>query len=387
MTGAFNDQMKIVGQKTEILSYYNMFIVYLTINLKSQINGNNKIYVGVHRTKDPTIFDGYIGCGVVISQPSTYMHPKTPFQYAVKKYGVNAFKRITLFEFDNAKEAYEKEKEIVNTDFLKQEHVYNISLGGICNNNGKPVYQFDLDGNLVKEWKYIIDISDFYGYDIQRFQYAIHHKHQFLDYYWSNTNTIDVAEYITSKPHSPKIAYLYSKQGKCIKQFDSHIECAKYLGLKDISKAIKDQSLVQSMYYVSDKLVDEFKPKAKAQNTNKTFYVYKDSNFIGEYKGKEIMKVIDLYSWSKVSDIFRYYQGWYKDFYISDTKVDQVPIRIHSNGFLIDIYTKFGEYIETLKSLKEVREKYKVPSARIKNIQLGDRYFNDFIFKYHRNSK
>ena len=364
-----------------------MFIVYLTINLKSQINGKNKIYVGVHKTKDPTIFDGYIGCGVIITQPSTYMYPKTPFQYAVKKYGVDSFKRITLFEFDNEKDAYEKEREIVNTDFIKQSHVYNVNLGGICNNKGKSVYQFDLDGNLLKEWKYIIDISDFYGYDIQRFQYAIHHKHPFLNYYWSNKNTIDTTEYITKVPHSTKVTYLYSKEGKCIKEFYSEKECAEYLELKDVSKAIKCQSLIKGKYYVSDKLVDEFKPKARTQNSTKTFYVYKDSNFIGEYIGKEIMKVINLYSWTKINDIFRYNKGWYKDFYISETKVDKVPIRTKSNDILVDIYTKFGEYIETLDSLKEVREKYKVPSAKIKNIQLGDRYFNDFIFKYHSNSK
>ena len=31
------------------------YIVYLTTNLK-----NNKIYIGVHGTEDPNIFDGYI---------------------------------------------------------------------------------------------------------------------------------------------------------------------------------------------------------------------------------------------------------------------------------------------------------------------------------------
>lgn len=30
------------------------YIVYLTTNIV-----NNKIYVGVHGTKDPTVFDGY----------------------------------------------------------------------------------------------------------------------------------------------------------------------------------------------------------------------------------------------------------------------------------------------------------------------------------------
>ena len=42
------------------------YIVYLTVN-----TANKKIYIGVHRTNVNT-FDGYIGCGVIITQPNTY---------------------------------------------------------------------------------------------------------------------------------------------------------------------------------------------------------------------------------------------------------------------------------------------------------------------------
>ena len=88
------------------------YIVYLTTNLKSKINGINRIYCGVHQTEDPSIFDGYIGCGVYINQSSTYMYPKTPFQCAVKKYGTQSFKREILFVYDTEKEAYKKEEEL-----------------------------------------------------------------------------------------------------------------------------------------------------------------------------------------------------------------------------------------------------------------------------------
>ena len=45
--------------------------------------------------------------------------------------------------------------------------------------------------------------------------------------------------------------------------------------------------------------------------------------------------------------------------------------------------------IEKLESVKAVKEKYKVPASKIKNIQLGDRYYKDLIFKYctRNNSK
>ena len=76
------------------------YIVYQTINVI-----NNKIYIGVHKTKNPDIFDGYVGCGCSIHEPNMYNNPKTPFQFAVKKYGINNFKRTILKVFDNIDDA------------------------------------------------------------------------------------------------------------------------------------------------------------------------------------------------------------------------------------------------------------------------------------------
>ena len=73
------------------------YIVYCTTNLV-----NNKIYIGVHQEENPEKFSGYIGCGVKITMPSTYMNPKTAFQYAVKKYGPKNFKRSILYIYDTA---------------------------------------------------------------------------------------------------------------------------------------------------------------------------------------------------------------------------------------------------------------------------------------------
>lgn len=35
------------------------YIVYKTIN-----KINKKFYIGVHKTENPNIFDGYLGCGI-----------------------------------------------------------------------------------------------------------------------------------------------------------------------------------------------------------------------------------------------------------------------------------------------------------------------------------
>ena len=360
------------------------YIIYLTTNLKSKCGELNKIYIGVHQTENPDIFDGYIGCGIYINQPSTYMYPKTPFQYAVKKYGVNSFHRDVLYIYDTAKEAYDKEREIVNIEFLKQNHVYNACLGGEYYNNYKELYQFDLSGKLLKKWDYSIEAYEFYGYPRERFNYAIYDRHPFLDYYWSRNENININDYITTKHGQPKITYLYNKDGKFLKEFYSQKECAEYVGLKDVTKAIQNQSLVSKKYYISNKLVDQFIPKARNNYIDKIYYVYDKTNkFYGKFKGKEIMPIINLHSWGVIRDIFKYNKNWYKDFYISEEEIDQVPLKQYSNGIQVDVFDKYGNFIETLFSVKEVKEKYDIKASEIKNIQTGNKYIKNWIFKYH----
>jgi len=171
--------------------------------------------------------------------------------------------------------------------------------------------------------------------------------------------------------------------------FDSYTSCSEYLGLKyTISKReIESQNPIQNKYYVSDKLMDEFIIKPRRQYLKQTFYVYTvDKVFVGKYIGKEIMKVINLHSWDKISHIFIKNNNWYKDFYVSLENIDAstVPSKKYSNGIAIDIYDKYGTFIETLKTIKEVKEKYNVPAAKLKNIQLGNKYFGDYIFKYNK---
>ena len=92
------------------------FIIYKTTNLI-----NNKIYIGYHATKTPYNFDGYYGSGILLNR-------------AIKKYGEENFKRETLYVFNTPEEALEKEKEIVNEDFIQRNDTYNIHTGGACAN-------------------------------------------------------------------------------------------------------------------------------------------------------------------------------------------------------------------------------------------------------------
>lgn len=127
------------------------YIVYQTVN-----KVNNKIYIGVHETELDE-FDGYIGNGVSIYRPATYLHPKTPFQFAVKKYGIKNFIRTTIGEFNNEEDAYALEAQLVDENFLRRDDVYNLALGGRLNcvnlhNPKKEIHMYDLDGNYVRSF-------------------------------------------------------------------------------------------------------------------------------------------------------------------------------------------------------------------------------------------
>lgn len=76
---------------------------------------DSRFYIGVHRTTNPN--DGYLGSGIHL-------------RAAVKKYGRSAFKKDVLFIFETAKEAYDKEKELVTQQLLNDPLSFNITTGG-----------------------------------------------------------------------------------------------------------------------------------------------------------------------------------------------------------------------------------------------------------------
>nr|DAM35526.1 MAG TPA: hypothetical protein [Bacteriophage sp.] len=113
------------------------------------------------------------------------------------------------------------------------------------------------------------------------------------------------------------------------------------------------------------------------------FYIYSsDSNeLVGIGCGKEILSILNCDSWKTIVDCLRYKNGWYKNFYISETKLTKLPVKKNSKSISVDIYDSNGIFIETLPTIKMVKEKYKIRSENIKNIQLIDKYIGNYIFK------
>lgn len=86
------------------------YFIYKTTN-----NINNKIYIGIHKTKN--LNDGYLGSGKLLLR-------------AIKKYGKDNFSREILAYFDSEQEMALYEESIVDFSFVDREDTYNIMIGG-----------------------------------------------------------------------------------------------------------------------------------------------------------------------------------------------------------------------------------------------------------------
>ena len=197
------------------------YIVYLTICKTSK-----RFYIGVPGTSSRK-FEGYLGNGVYTNKPSSYKRSETPFRRAVNKYGPDDFVRITLFEYDTEEEAYKKEEEIVTIEFLKRSDVYNATIGGNKPPEWAttPMYQYDLDGNFIKEFPMIKDAAVSVNVRPCSISDAAKEHNNCNGYLWSYYKYEKIAPY-TNKRAKRKVA-VYTKDGKLLKIYDTINSCRK----------------------------------------------------------------------------------------------------------------------------------------------------------------
>lgn len=262
------------------------YIVYLTTNIK-----NNKIYVGVHGTENPEIFDGYLGNGVNINYPSSIKNPKCPFQYAVKKYGFSSFKRTTIRVFDTQQEALDLEEYIVDEEFIKRQDTYNITIGGglppLLN---KIIYQYSLDGNFIKEWDSIVKAANYYNISQTSIGKAVLYKRTSCNYLWSDMKftQLDISEYSVYSPKIP--VYIYDDLGEFVKTYNSLSECVKDLhsNLSHVQRAIKTGCRAGG-FFISTKLTSVYEKPKKERLVGKVHQYNLDGTYIKSFNSiKEV---------------------------------------------------------------------------------------------------
>lgn len=224
------------------------YIVYCTVCLET-----GKIYIGVHKTENPNVFDGYIGNGIKIGY--LLKNPKTAFQYAVKKYGYSKFKRTVLYIFDTAEEAYQKEAEIVTLEFVKRDDNYNIITGGLeGRSNYKNVYRYRLNGEFWEEYNGIKLVSDKLGCHYISITNACNNRRSFKNSYWSfeKVEKLNLNEYRINKFSS---IYQFDLKGNFIKEWESVNDIKENLNLTEsnIYSALNKKSSANGFYFLKDK--------------------------------------------------------------------------------------------------------------------------------------
>ena len=290
------------------------YIVYETTNLV-----NNKFYIGVHKTENSNIFDGYIGCGVYIQHPSSYMNPKTLFQFAVKKYGIKNFRRKVLKVFDNVDDALKLEAELVDINFIKRTDTYNIALGGI---------------------------------------------------------EIDVTQF------SYRSIYKYSASGKLVDSYESVTEAAKDAGCeeKTIYRAIKS-GMKRGDYYYSYTLTDNFIPNKLPSLKGKTIYVYDlEGNYVTSLLSG-VKNFFNITHYGNIRQAILNDRP-YKGYQLSLEKKDKLhKANAPSNtSKRIGCYDLNGNLIEEFSSIKQATKKYGSGVFRVLNNR--QKQTKGFIFKY-----
>ena len=265
------------------------YIVYCTTNLI-----NNKIYIGVHKIDPKQVNDYYLGCGCFSNSPKSYNKRNTAFCCAVSKYGPSNFKRETIKEFDTLEEALELEKEIVNKTFLKRKDIYNqIEGGGYPPTLEKKVYQYNLNGYFMMEWKSIKSITNYFNINKDRINMVIKSKRSFNACYWSYKYVIrlDTSNY---RPSSRGSIRVFSKDKKLLYNFENTTKAAEFLNIRreKITNAIYGKYATNNYYFLKED--EDIETYLSKNNKNQHIFQYDENgSLLNEYNNvAEIRKKI-----------------------------------------------------------------------------------------------
>lgn len=333
-------------------------IVYLTVNTV-----NNKIYVGIHITKDPYKFDNYWGNGITGTSCQRFKHPKTPFQRACKKYGLNAFKRYTLFVFDTVEEAQNMERQIVTEEFVNRPDTYNVALGGgagLVPSVEIPIHRYDLNGNFMHTYRSISDAGRNTG-SISGVKAAAQYKTKYFESYWS-FEKVDKFEMECDQISYRTQVYYYNTKGEYIGVSPSISDFAKMCDVctASVQRAIKNATKC-GRYYITNVYVEKFDKKQTKRIRSKSYYQYDlEGNYIGE-KTLEQVKSICGEEYYKIFNALKenyaccgFHWRKYKTEKLNLTKKQKKIEQYDLDGNLIKVWNSFTECQKEFSSVRQV---------------------------------
>lgn len=347
---------------------------------------NNKIYIGVHKT-NPEIFDYYLGNGAYANKPSTYEQSKTKFQYALKKYGVKNFIRITIAIFDKEQDAYDLEEEIVNKEFLKRSDVYNVSLGG--NHADIPelaytTYQYDEYGNFIQEYYSLKEASISIGKSFRSIWRAVKEKCKCGNYFWTTTkyDKLDLSKMKSYEGLHKIPVFQYDINGNYDCCYDSIRDASRILGIhsSNLSTAIKLGTVCHNKYFTSVYSPNYSIAKDTIIKSRPVYQYDLQGNFIAEYKNQQQAKNSlnikgDIYKAIKLGRQCGNFQWTFEKF-------DSIaPIKPKAGkARRVGKYDKDWNFIEEYKSLAECK---RVNGSGMVHVLTGrDEFAKGYRYKY-----
>lgn len=291
----------------------NKYIFYVTVNLC-----NGKLYFGVHRT-NPSIFDGYIGCGIMNQNTAD---GNQALHKAVRKYGYENFKRTTIRIFpdtdEGKKAAFKLEKIIVNETLLRSKNVYNMITGGESEasiDDIKTIYMYDLKGEYLRSFRgaknAALYLSEKLGMDdIYTITKAIRNNcletsNSSYGYYFSYKK-----EFNYNNSERKKEVAQYTLNGKFLRSWSSISEAERYFKISTIQQACSKKYAAggyQWRYYNGNNSDIEKLISVKTKNNILPIIMFdKHGNLMKEFKSiNECIKEHSELSSSQINRVLR----------------------------------------------------------------------------------
>lgn len=343
----------------------NFFIVYCTINTK-----NKKQYIGIHKTENPDIFDGYLGNGCYSTVPSSYSKSTTNFAKAVRKYGPRYFQRYILKVYNTLEEALYLESILVDKEYVKRRDTYNMIIGGGINpNKVKEIF-----GDTIINKEYYDKLISSYLENIPE-SAEEQQKDIYKDYIYKETDDYD------------KIYQYDGVTGNYETSYDSVIEAAKALDTccSLVSRAIRLNYKINNKY-LSNSLTDKLSITSYRRKYCKNIPIYQydlEGNFLAEYKNqREAKSKLNLPTSYKITQSC--ITGQARGGYLwSFNKVDKLEYKTRHipicKRHKVGQYDIEGNLIKIYKSVTECQKDF--PSVR--NVLKGKtKQTKGFYFKY-----